>query len=278
MSEESAGKDLHERESAFHDEWAQSTNLEDIDIDAAFEALTAVEHKFILEKIGDLKGKKIADIGSGLGEAAIYFAKHGAEVTAIDLSPEMVKLAVENAKQRGLHIEGFACPAESLTLPENHYDVAYAGNLIHHVQDKDTFYKGIHRILKPGGLFVAWDPLKYNPVIEIYRRMATEVRTEDEAPLGFNDLKLSGKYFPNIQHKEFWLFTLVLFLKYFLFNRLNVNKTRYWKRILQETDASIGWWYKPLRWLDKIFLSIPLVRRLAWNMVQWGHKPLKEDP
>ena len=270
---EETGSRLHERESAFHDEGAQNTKLEEVDIDSAFEAITAPEHKHILDVIGNIKGKRIADIGCGLGEASIYFAKQGAHVTAIDLSPEMVKFAKRNAEELGLSLEGFACAAESIELPESSYDVAYAGNLIHHIQDKDQFYRGIYRILKPGGLFIAWDPLKYNPIIEVYRMKATEVRTEDEAPLGYADLKEAKKYFPNLQHKEFWFFTLALFLKYFLFNRYDVNQTRYWKRILKETDDTIGWWFKPLAALDRYILSLPLVRFLAWNMVQWGNKP-----
>jgi hypothetical protein len=103
--------------------------------------------------------------------------------------------------------------------------------------------------------------------------MATEVRTEDEAPLTFADADLARRYFPDVQHREFWIASLSLFLKYYLVDRVHPNQDRYWKRIYRETAASLGWW-RPLSALDEyLFTRLPLVRRLAWNIVMWGQKP-----
>ena len=85
---------LHHRETEFHDEWARSTDLNDINVREAFEAPTAMENKFILKMMGDLKGKRILDIGSGLGESSVYFSLMGAQVTTVDISPGMVETAV----------------------------------------------------------------------------------------------------------------------------------------------------------------------------------------
>ena len=113
--------------------------------------------------------------------------------------------------------------------------------------------------------------MAYNPVINVYRRMATEVRTEDESPLTLADLGLARKYFPNVQHREFWISTLLLFVKYYVVDRVHPNQDRYWKRILRETPQSLRWWV-PLRALDAALTRLPLVRWLAWNMVMWGEK------
>jgi hypothetical protein len=102
--------------------------------------------------------------------------------------------------------------------------------------------------------------------------MATEVRTDDEAPLGFGDARLASAYFENVGHREFWIASLALFLKYYLIDRVHPNEDRYWKRILRETPETLTWWM-PLRALDEVLTRIPLVRRLAWNMVIWGRKP-----
>ena len=59
------------------------------------------------------------------------------------------------------------------------------------------------RALKPGGMFFSYDPLAYNPLINVYRRMATAVRTPDESPLRISDIKLARKYFSRVQHREF---------------------------------------------------------------------------
>ena len=39
----------------------------------------------------------------------------------------------------------------------------------------------------------SWDPLKYNFFINVYRKIATDVRTEDEHPLSIEDINLIKK-------------------------------------------------------------------------------------
>ena len=98
------------------------------------------------------------------------------------------------------------------------------------------------------------------------------MRTEDERPLRFSDLKYFRRLFREVQHREFWLSTLLIFLKYFLIDRVDPNSDRYWKRILRESPSLIGWWFGPLRRLDDLLLRLPPCQFLAWNMVIWGRK------
>ena len=56
------------------------------------------------------------------------------------------------------------------------------------------------RALKPGGMFFSYDPLTYNPLINVYRRMATAVRTTDEAPLTVADIRL-GHGLERLDHR-----------------------------------------------------------------------------
>lgn len=269
-----ANEPVHERESEFHDEWALATDLDSVDVRAVFEAPTAVENRFILDLLGPIATKKIIDIGAGLGESSVYFALHGAHVTCTDLSPEMVSTAKRLGERYGVCIEGVTCPAERLDLAPNAFDIAYVANTIHHVSNKPALLAEVRRVLKPSGMFVSIDPLIYNPVISVYRRMATQVRTQDETPLSFQDVRLAEQYFVDVGHREFWILSLALFLKYYAIG-IHPNQDRYWKRIYTETDRSLVWW-KPLRWLDAGLTRIPLVRRLAWNMVMWGRKPASQ--
>jgi SAM-dependent methyltransferase len=262
---------IHQHEAQFHDLWALSTPLDQIAVREAFEAPTALENRAILALMGDLRGKRLLDVGAGLGESSVYFALRGAEVTAVDLSPGMVDCAVALAKLHGVEIKGVVQSGEDLDVPENHYDLVYTANTIHHVTDKERFFRQIQRALKPGGRFFSFDPLTYNPVIKVYRRMATKVRTADEAPLTFGDVALAGKYFDNVGHRECWILTLALFLKYYLVDRVHPNNDRYWKRIYRETHESL-WWWTPLEAVDRWLTRLPVVRRLAWNMVMWGQK------
>lgn len=262
---------IHHRESDFHDEWATNTKLEEVRVRESFEAVTAMENAWIVKQMGSLRGKRVLDIGAGLGESSVYFALQGAEVTTTDLSPKMVELAVKLGALHGVKLEGLVSAGEDLGVPENYYDIVYSANTLHHVTDRAKFFAQIQRALKPGGRFFTWDPLAYNPVIEVYRRMATKVRTEDETPLTFADVHLAEQFFDNVEHREFWILTLLLFCKYFLIDRVHPNQKRYWKLIYEETPHSLTWWL-PLQALDRLLTSLPLVRRLAWNMAITGSK------
>jgi hypothetical protein len=63
-----------------------------------------------------------------------------------------------------------------------------------------------------------------------------------------------------------------LFIKYALWDKVHPNQDRYWKRILKETDQSLGWW-KPLRAMDSALTRVPGLRWWAWNTVMYGTKP-----
>jgi 2-polyprenyl-3-methyl-5-hydroxy-6-metoxy-1,4-benzoquinol methylase len=266
---------IRQREAAFHDAWAGSTPIEDVLVHESFEAPTALENRFILSHMGNLKGKRLLDVGSGLGESSVYFALQGAHVTMTDVSAGMMQAARRLARKYGVEVEGILSSAEQLNVPAETYDFVYIANTIHHVQDRDALFQKIHRALKPGGRFFSYDPLAYNPAINVYRRMATKVRTEDESPLTIADLELAKKYFPNVKHRQFWILTLLLFGKYYAVDRVHPNQDRYWKRILRETPERLRWWM-PLRILDGVITRLPIVRWLAWNMVMWGEKGTAE--
>ncbi len=273
---ETSGADgaVHRKEAEFHDQWAVGTPLEKISVREAFEAPTAPENRFILSKMGSLVGKRVLDVGAGLGESSVYFALRGAKVTATDLSPQMVETAVKLGRLHGVEIDGIVTAGETLNVLEGSYDFVYIANTIHHVTNKAVLFEQVHRALKPGGRFFSWDPLAYNPVIGLYRKMATQVRTEDESPLTFADVKLAARYFSEVGHREFQIATLAIFLKYYLIDRVHPNEDRYWKRILRETPASLWWWH-PLAVADRVLTRTPLVRRLAWNMVMWGKREIQ---
>jgi 2-polyprenyl-3-methyl-5-hydroxy-6-metoxy-1,4-benzoquinol methylase len=253
------------RESQFHDEWARSTGVEDVSVEQYARGPTALENRFFLARLGDLHGKRLLDIGCGLGESSVMFALEGAQVTATDISPEMVAFTAKLAKKYKIPLETMVGAAEELSIAPASFDIIYTANTIHHLADKQAFLDHIIRWLTPDGLFCSWDPVKYNPIINIYRTIATKVRTEDEAPVGISDLKLLKNMFAKVEHHHFWFLALALFLKYYLVDRVSPNEQRYWKRIYQECDSTLGWW-KPLEQIDRILLKLPAIRWLSWNV------------
>lgn len=259
------------KEEIFHDKWAEDMNLDEILVDEVFEACTSPENKYILSKLGNIQNKKILELGCGAGEASVYFAKRGADVTATDISNGMLDVVQKLAKMHGTNLTTKKSLSDKIDFSDETFDIVYAANLLHHVDIEKTLIEA-KRVLKQGGTFVCWEPIAHNPLINIYRKMATEVRTEDEHPLKMSDLKLFRKHFSQVQYHTTWFFTLFIFIKFYLIDRINPNKERYWKKIIIEHKKLEKLFIK-LEKFDKLFLTIfPFLRKYCWNIVIIGNK------
>lgn len=261
----SAGRLEVERE--FHDAWAGSEDIDAIDVRGSNEVCTAPEMRYITARLGNLSGKRLLDVGCGLGEASVYFAMQGADVTSSDLSQGMLDATSRLATKNGVSIRQHLASAEDMRLPADaRFDVIYAGNLLHHV-DIDATLRRIRPHLADGGMLVTWDPLAYNPAINVYRTMATDVRTPDEHPLTWGDIRSFRQHFSHVETRYFWFTTLVIFVIMALAQQRDPNKERFWKVILKE-GPKWAWLYRPLEALDRaLLLLIPPLRLLCWNVV-----------
>ncbi len=260
-------ENLLEKEAAFHDEWADTIKIEDVPVDETFELSTSPEAKWLFNQVGDVKGKRVLELGSGAGEGSVYFAKHGARVTATDISPGMIDVVKKVAAHHNTSLEDArVCSADDLScFEENSFDIVYAANLLHHVDIEKTITEA-KKVLKPGGVALFWDPVAHNPVINVYRRMAMAVRTEDEHPIKYSELKIFKKHFSQVNRKFFWLTSLIIFLKFFLINRIHPSSDRYWKLILTKENEIRGT-YKFFSTIDEIILKVfPPLGWWCWNI------------
>lgn len=259
-------------EEVFHDEWAASVDVTQINVRQMNEACTAPEMRYLTRALGDLTGRTLLDVGCGLGEAAVYFALRGAAVTASDISPGMCDAARRLAEHNGVKIKTHVSASEDLGFSgDTKFDVIYTGNTLHHV-DIATTMPLLLKHLKPDGVFVSWDPVAYNPAINYYRKNAMEVRTEDEHPLRLADIRAVRSHFKESRIAWFWLSTLLIFITMKFVQRRNPNKERYWKKVIEEADQW-AWLYWPLEELDRLLLHIPFLRPLCWNVVIVGRGP-----
>ena len=275
MSEPADDVSLKRREEAFHDAWAESLDPTGVMVDASWEAVTAPEHQWIRRQLGDISGQRVLDLGCGAGEAAVWFAKQGADVVASDLSPSFLKLVRRVAELHGVseRVTTHHGDADALDLPRDSFDIVYAGNLLHHA-DIDRTLGRIAALLKPGGTVVTWDPLKHNPVINIYRRLAAGVRTPDEHPLSIRDVKRFDRWFTDVRYETFWFATLWIFLRFFLIERIHPSKERYWKKIIREHQRLTPI-HNRLARVDRVMLrTLPFLKRYCWNIAVCAKKPL----
>ncbi|HBL17635.1 MAG: hypothetical protein A2X36_14705 [Elusimicrobia bacterium GWA2_69_24] len=253
-------------EAEFHDRWASGMELDGLLVREAFEAVTAAENRYAFARLSPVAGKRLLDLGCGAGETSVYFALQGAEVTATDISPRMVEVCRRLAARHGTPLEAKVSAAEALPFPDAAFDLVFCNGVLHHV-DLLPALREIRRVLRPGGKAAFIEPLKHNPVINVYRRLAADNRTPTECPLGFDDFARMREVFPELDHREFWLATLYLFLHFYFVERADPGKVRYWKKVVVEADRYARL-YGRLKALDDALLRwFPALGRLCWNTV-----------
>ena len=107
---------------------------------------------------------RVLDAGCGSGQWAIALAERGARVTAIDLSPEMIRLAGDHASARGRDIEWRTGDVTRLTDPLAVFDAIHARALLQFVPDVPGALRELRRVLRPGGRLLATVPGALSPI------------------------------------------------------------------------------------------------------------------
>ncbi len=100
-------------------------------------------------------GKRVLEIGTGLGTDFLQFARAGADVYGIDLSGHSLKLAKEMMHLYGKPANIVQADAEDLPFPSNFFDLVYSWGVIHHSPAPPKVVEEIYRVLKPGGVLKA---------------------------------------------------------------------------------------------------------------------------
>lgn len=100
------------------------------------------------------KGKRVLDIGCGIGTMALDFARAGAKVTAVDLSEKSLEIARKRAVAENLDLTFGYVNAEDLNSPftlYDYYDLVYAFGSIHHSPNPEAIIHNARGVLRPGG-------------------------------------------------------------------------------------------------------------------------------
>lgn len=103
---------------------------------------------------GGFSGRTVLDVGCGLGNDLSRFARGGAIVTGVDLSPRAIELARANFSQRGLQGTFHVMDGEALDLPDDSFDVVYCHTVLHFTPHPERMVREIHRVLKRDGLAI----------------------------------------------------------------------------------------------------------------------------
>jgi 2-polyprenyl-3-methyl-5-hydroxy-6-metoxy-1,4-benzoquinol methylase len=99
------------------------------------------------------KGKRVLEIGCGIGTDTINFARHGAQVTAVDLTEKSLEVARQRARVFGLEnrIRFIQANGEELSsyVPVEAYDLVYSFGVIHHTPHPERVIEQIKKYVKP---------------------------------------------------------------------------------------------------------------------------------
>ena len=201
------------------------------------------------------RGANLVEYGCGTGSRALFWAKNGANVTAIDISDEGIKRAREQAQDAGLDVSFYQMNAENMEFDANSFDIVTGTGIIHHLNLKKA-YRELSRVLRKDGHAIFIEPLGHNFIINLYRKLTPSLRTEDEQPLRMEDIEDAKEHFFNVIAEHFHILTLlsVPLRRFFFFNLL----------------------LKGLHFLDRSLITVfPFLRRYSWIVIIHLHKPRK---
>ena len=99
-------------------------------------------------------GKRVLEVGCGIGTDSINFARAGAQLTAVDLSTESLNIARQRAEVMGVadRIEFVQANAEELTSAvDGIYDLVYSFGVVHHTPHPERAIEQIRALMAPQG-------------------------------------------------------------------------------------------------------------------------------
>ena len=128
------------------------------------------------------EGKKLLEVGCGVGIDLVRFAQGGAQVTGIDLSRIAIDLARKNFEQSGQSADLCVMNGEHMQFADNTFDVVYAHGVLQYTPNTGQMIAEIHRVLKPGGKAILMVYNKYS-WLNLIRKMTRVPLEHEDAPV-----------------------------------------------------------------------------------------------
>jgi ubiquinone/menaquinone biosynthesis C-methylase UbiE len=208
-------------------------------------------------------GKKVLEVGGGLGTDLSQFAKNGALTTDYDLSSGHLAHAKRNFQLRGLKGEFVHGDGERMPFDDNTFDVVFSNGVIHHTPNTDHVIGEIFRVLKPGGKAII---MVYAEHSLHYYKVLVGLLGLDQGQLERNSIGwiMSGSV-EMTSHDSRPLVKVYtekrLRQMFSAFERISVHKR-------QLVDEEVP---QALKWIPLDLLG----RMMGWNLIIKAHKPVR---
>lgn len=120
----------------------------------ALHMINDLRFNYFMGILGSLSGKTVLDIGCGGGLLSEQFARAGAKVTGVDLSPTAIDAAREHAEKSGLTIDYRNCAIKELVDKGESFDIVICAEMLEHVDDLAATIMESAALTKPGGYYL----------------------------------------------------------------------------------------------------------------------------
>lgn len=136
-----------------------------------------------LVDFGSFRGRKLLEVGCGIGTDLVRFAKGGAGVTGVDLAPTAIDLARKNFALNGVTADELrVANGEALPYPDASFDVVYGHGVIQYTANAPQLIREMHRVLTPGGtgIFMVYNRMSWLNAMSKVTKVALE---HEDAPV-----------------------------------------------------------------------------------------------
>lgn len=178
----------------------------EIEVNAEESLIPVLKIRYAFHLLGDLRGKRVLEVGCGMGVVSVVMAKRGAHVIGIDVSAGMIDLARRNVELHGVadRTEHHVMMAEELDLPDESVDLVFGFVSLHHLQPT-LAAKEFRRVLRPGGRAVFVDPLAGSRLLARARAMVPVACLESPGggALAPEDVAEVARHFDSYSIKHF---------------------------------------------------------------------------
>ncbi len=124
-------------------------------------------------------GMTVLELGCGTGYFTGELARSGADVVAIDISPELLEIAMANCSAPNIHYQ--IQNAYALSYSEAMFDSVVGSSVLHHLEIREAL-QNIYRVLKPAGTIYFTEPNMLNPQIGIQKNVPWLKRRLGDSP------------------------------------------------------------------------------------------------
>lgn len=126
----------------------------------------------ILELLGDVQDKKILDLGCGNGYFSRMLAREGANMTGVDISSDLIEIAIKKTKEQKLNINYIVSDASDIkAIESNKFDIIVSNMAFMDIENIDHTIKECSRLVKDNGILLF---SIVNPLFGIFERQKDE--------------------------------------------------------------------------------------------------------